>query len=197
MSHLCRKVALGALVSAALVAVSSKAYLPATLAAEEKGAQWPVPPIERYQPQTPNTEVSMSQILAIIAERDRQYGQRFDAQEKAVINALAAAEKAVTTAMAAAEKAVIKAEGAAEKRFEAVNEFRAQLRDQAGTFMGRAESSAKFNDIERRLDNMEQSVNKKMGESQGAQNTWGWIVGAGGFLLAAVTLFLRNRNATA
>lgn len=54
--------------------------------------------------------------------------QRFKAQEQAVAFALQAAEKAVT-----------KAELAAEKRFESVNEFRNQLKDQTGTFITRNE----------------------------------------------------------
>jgi hypothetical protein len=51
-----------------------------------------------------------------------------------------AADKAVTAALEAAEKAVGKAEIAAEKRFDAVNEFRAQLADQAATFLPRSEA---------------------------------------------------------
>ena len=42
-------------------------------------------------------------------------------------------------ALQAAEKAVTKAELAAEKRFESVNEFRNQLKDQTGTFITRNE----------------------------------------------------------
>lgn len=58
----------------------------------------------------------------------RAYEQRFKAQEQAV-----------AFANAASEKATIKAETATEKRFEGVNEFRSQLKDQAGTFITRGE----------------------------------------------------------
>lgn len=54
--------------------------------------------------------------------------QRFKAQEQAI--AFALAEK---------EKAIIKAELGTEKRFESVNEFRNQLKDQTGTFITRNE----------------------------------------------------------
>jgi len=148
--------------------------------------QWPSPPVDPYPRQPPATEVTTAQILALIAERDRQYGQRFDAQEKAMILALASAEKAVT-----------KAEGAAEKRFEAMNEFRSQLREQAASFMTRVESNAKFVEIERRLSVVEENITKKIGEAQGFQSLWGWIVGAGGFLLAGLALFLRTREKVA
>jgi hypothetical protein len=53
------------------------------------------------------------------------------AQGKAAVAAFDAQEKAVTSAMEAAERAVGKSEIATEKRFDAVNEFGAQLSDQA------------------------------------------------------------------
>lgn len=64
----------------------------------------------------------------------------FNAQQTAMTTALTAAERAVQAALLSAEKAVGKAEVAAEKRFDAVNEFRAQLADQAATFMPRSEA---------------------------------------------------------
>ena len=76
------------------------------------------------------------EMLAVIEAKNQQLRaadvnaneQRFRAQEQAVAFALQAAEKAVT-----------KAELAAEKRFESVNEFRNQLKDQTGTFITRNE----------------------------------------------------------
>ena len=85
-------------------------------------------------------------------ERDLRYQQRFDAQEKAVRDALAAAKEAVTAALIAADRAVTKAELASERRFEGVNEFRAQLADQAATLMPRAESTLILNTINDKVD---------------------------------------------
>ncbi len=78
-------------------------------------------------------------LLSLLAERDRQYSQRFDYQERAVVNALTAAKEAVSAALQSAKEAVTKAEVASEKRFESINEFRAQLKDQQQTFMPRSE----------------------------------------------------------
>lgn len=64
----------------------------------------------------------------------------FKAQQLAMQTAFNAADKAVNAALEAAEKAVEKAEVAANKRFDAVNEFRQQLTDQAATFMRRSEA---------------------------------------------------------
>ncbi len=73
-------------------------------------------------------EPTTRELLAIINERQVAEDQRFKAQEQAIQAALASAEKAVN-----------KAEQAAEKRFDAVNEFRGQLKDQAATFVTRTE----------------------------------------------------------
>lgn len=78
----------------------------------------------------------LKELLEVIEKKNEQIRaadisaneQRFKAQEQAVAFALASAEKAVT-----------KAELAAEKRFESVNEFRNQLKDQTGTFITRNE----------------------------------------------------------
>lgn len=76
-----------------------------------------------YQP-----AVAIKVLEAVCNERERASNQRFESQDRAV-----------SAALAAAEKAVAKAEIAAEKRFDAVNEFRGQLKDQAATFVTRTE----------------------------------------------------------
>jgi vacuolar-type H+-ATPase subunit H len=73
--------------------------------------------------------------------------QRFIDSDKAIQAALTAADKAVQAALLAAKEAVAKAEMAAEKRFDAVNEFRGQLADQAQTFMPRAEAEIRLSNI--------------------------------------------------
>jgi hypothetical protein len=74
-------------------------------------------------------DVSLKEYFeALLADRDLRYQQRFDAQSKAIQDALTAAEKAV-----------VKAEVATEKRFEGVNEFRQTLSDQAANFISRKE----------------------------------------------------------
>jgi len=78
------------------------------------------------------------EIAALTARLD----ERSQTQTKALDAAFVAAEKAVSTALDSAEKAVTKAELAAERRFESVNEFREQLREQADTFVTKAEHDA-------------------------------------------------------
>lgn len=98
------------------------------------------------------------------SETDLRYQQRFDAQTKAVDAALLAADKAINAALAAIDRAVAKAEGAADKRFEGVNEFRAQLNDQAKTFITRVELDSqitRLNDLTQRVVSIESGTHSK------------------------------------
>lgn len=112
-------------------------------------------------------------VFAIFEERDCRYRERFEAQEKAVSVALAAVETRMierleaarrehAAALAANDKAIAKQEIAAEKRFEAVNEFRAQLSDQAATFMPRAEYDRAHLDLGVRVENGDKALAEKL-----------------------------------
>jgi len=130
----------------------------------------------------PDTEWTLEtlriHLSSTLAETDKRNEQRFQAQEKAVMAALVAAEKAVA-----------KAEIAAEKRFDAVNEFRGQLTDQAATFMPRLESehrhsqaAEKIADLEQRLTENLASVNSRLdltsGKNTGYSTVWAILVSA-------------------
>ncbi len=113
-------------------------------------------------------------IMALLTEMDR----RFDA-------AISAQDKAVQIAMIASEKAVVKAEIAAEKRFEAGNEFRGQLSDQAATFMPRVEA-------EQRLSALAEKIVDLTGSSKaGAAALWGYILGGVGVIALIATWIVR------
>lgn len=132
--------------------------------------------------------VTINQLMAIIAERDRQYSQRFDAQEKSTTIALAAAKEAVQAALIAAKEAVQKAEVASEKRFDSVNEFRNTLKDQQTTFMVRGEAEARFKDMDRRISEITAVLSARASETRGAGELWGIIIGiiGGVALLVAI-----------
>src|SRR6185369_13242602 len=97
-------------------------------------------------------------IVAMFDERDHRYSQRFAAQEQAnddrdaFLERLALErDKQVAAAFNAANEAVRKAEVAAEKRFDAVNEFRGQLADQARDFMPRKEAELQISSLTDRV----------------------------------------------
>jgi len=89
--------------------------------------------------------------------------ERFESQQSMVQNALLSAEKAV-----------VKAESASEKRFDAVNEFRQQLGDQAASFASRNEVEIKIKSIVERIEQETQrtterlaEINKRLDQTQG------------------------------
>ena len=111
--------------------------------------------------------------------------RRFDAQKEAVAAALAAADRAVA-----------KAESAAERRFEAQNEFRGTLSDQARLLMPRAEAEQAFKTINDKIDGLSSRVSSREDRGQGRGDVWGFIVGAAGFVAAVVSIaFAMMRHA--
>jgi hypothetical protein len=133
---------------------------------------------------------------AILAERDHRYEQRYEASQVAIQAALAADRSAVQAALTAQEKntqaalvaakeAVLKAETAAERRFEAVNEFRGQLADQAATFMPRAEAEQRLRSLAEKLDDLKGS------SRAGASSLYGYLVAAAGVIFAVVSIVLK------
>lgn len=164
----------------------------------------------------------------IAADLDKRYEQRFAAQEKAVENALAARDKetaaaflAQTTAMrtafdaqkegvaaalAAQKEAVNKSEASYDKRFEAVNEFRGQLADQARQFLPRAEYLASHEALVEKVDanaarsataasSIENRLNLMTGQAAGSYEAKtaqrldsGQLIAVGSVLLAAIAI---------
>jgi hypothetical protein len=141
----------------------------------------------------------------------------FLAQQLAMQTAFNAADKAVTAALEAAEKAVGKAEIAAEKRFDAVNEFRAQLADQAATFLPRSEAElsigrttdavhqltatisglASHAEVEsalarhnERFQELSERVTRGEGHGSGLASGWLYLVGAITTVIALINIYL-------
>jgi hypothetical protein len=106
----------------------------------------------------------------------REFEQRFSDSEKAIQAALTAADKAVQAALLAAKEAVAKAEVAAEKRFDAVNEFRGQLADQASSFMPRAEAEIRLSNMSDLIASNTNSINRGDGGAAAGQRVVGVVM---------------------
>lgn len=119
----------------------------------------------------------------VIDERDRQYAQRFAAQQDAVESALRAAQEAVQAALESAERATTKAEDAANDRFESVNEFRATLADQANNFMNKDTAEAHHRGLDEKVEDLFIRVNTIQAEKRGGLETWGFMALVGGFVV--------------
>lgn len=128
----------------------------------------------------------LEELHRLLAEKDTRYQQRYEAQQLGIRDALAAAERANT-----------KAETATEKRFDGVNEFRDQLRDQAATFMPRTETETivrglleKIAAAEVRVTQHDVAFSTLGGRSAGLGDAWGYVVGAVGLAGAVIAIVL-------
>src|ERR1700675_1700082 len=118
-------------------------------------------------------DVLLTEIRAlrtIMDERDVRYEQRFKAMDEKTSLALTASEKAVS-----------KAETATEKRFDAVNEFRGTLSDQARLLIPREEVNARFSAYDQKVEALKEQISKdinslKETRSEGIGRTATWSV---------------------
>jgi hypothetical protein len=122
-------------------------------------------------------EVAMKGFEKLMEERDKRYQQRSDSQDVAV-----------KAALENSEKAIIKAEAATERRLEGLNELRDMAIDQAGAFARKED--LKVYDV--KLQALDETVKTLMGRSGGIKETWGYVVGFGGLLLATITLWFHS-----
>ena len=115
---------------------------------------------------------------------------------------LDAQEKSVQVALTAADRAILKAENANDKRFESVNEFRGQLRDQTLTFIPREEVNLRFSSLEERIQRAERLQSDVVSESHGKTSITGplWALGGAvatsvfaGVLIWLITTFAKAR----
>lgn len=106
-----------------------------------------------------------ARILAVLAERDTRYSERFRAQEENVRTALTATER----------------------RFESVNEFRATLADQAARFATVEQVEA----LRTVVNILQDRVNKAEGGRQGLSSGWAFLVGGIGVVGVVVALIAR------
>ena len=126
----------------------------------------------------------------MLNERDRLYGQRFDAMDKANAVALTAVRESTAAAMNAAKEAVTKAETANEKRFDSVNEFRSQLKDMITTLISKDEANVRFKSVDDKVQLFSDQTLVNQGRKQGIDWLFGLIctvVGLGTGIIAAIT----------
>jgi len=117
---------------------------------------------------THNTLISLREYVDI----------RFDAQEKAVLSALAASDRAVN-----------KAEMASEKRFDSVNEFRAALNDSARLLMPRLEAEQRMGGLEKTITEVKTALDAKDNKGVGISAGLMMVVVAVSVLVNIIMVF--------
>jgi phage host-nuclease inhibitor protein Gam len=121
-----------------------------------------------------------------LTDQARLLDERYGTQTKALDAAFVAAEKAVATALESAKEAVAKAEAAAERRFESVNEFRAQLSDQAGQFVTKAEYGEKIEALGEQISELKEARDRAAGNARGVSASRAALFATGGLIVAIV-----------
>lgn len=117
------------------------------------------------------------------------FERRLEDQQKAVDAALVAAKEAVAAALAAAEKAVLKAESAADRRFEAVNEFRGTLSDQATRFPQRIEVDQQFLALSNKLAQVDTRLTTVESYAAGQGGSWNKLTQVVALLAAGLAMY--------
>ena len=99
----------------------------------------------------------------------------------------------VALALTASEKAIGKAEAANEKRFDSVNEFRAQLADQAATFMRADVADARFAAVENKTDQQDTRLDLLHGKGAGIGQAWQVLIVVAGIALTILLYYLSHK----
>jgi len=126
-------------------------------------------------------ETSIAAFKDLMEERDERYAQRATSQDTAVAAALATSKEAVT-----------KAETATEKRLEALNELRQVVVDQSKDFARTAEVKLVISAIEIRVAAIAEAMNTSVARGGGMKEVFGYVVGVGGMLVAALTVYFHR-----
>jgi hypothetical protein len=144
-------------------------------------------PGRTHEPSLRELSAEFDGFIELMKERDRRYEDRFKAQDEKT-----------TLALTASKEAIGKAESATEKRFDAVNEFRGTLSDQAARLLPRAEADSRFANYDEKIANQQkdiQNLRESRSEGGGRQLSREYITGIGltiaGLIIAAAVLLGR------
>lgn len=135
-----------------------------------------------------NVEATRQYLLAVIAANDQRYQEHFTANDRRYQERFDSQAEATR-----------KAEAASEHRFDGVNEFRGQLRDQAATFIPRLEYDtrqaalaeivrASLASLDERLTGLLSRLDRIEGKSTGLNAGWGYLIGGVGLLATTISL---------
>lgn len=113
---------------------------------------------------------------------------QLDEMDRRLMAAVEGGKDAARFALESADKATAKAETATEKRFDSVNEFRAQLKDQSATFIPRIEVEQRLTDIMSRLESLRTRDAQRTAHSAGSTALYGWLIGGIGALATILVI---------
>jgi chromosome segregation ATPase len=132
----------------------------------------------------------LAALRATSDERDAKYKELREVHLRAIDAKFEAARESRATAIESQRQAILKSEASIEKRFDAVNEFRSQLAEQAASFMPRQEADIRYKAIEGQLNILQDRINTAAGRMGGYNSGWGYLMSivAGLFAFAALII---------
>jgi len=129
-------------------------------------------------PSGPEQEPSLAALVATVAALDRHVERAMIARDRKIEQRFVASDRLFQVVTSAAKEAVEKAEAANGKRFESVNEFRAQLSDQAAMFQPKVLADQQFSALNQSIGRMHEDMvelrttwAQHLGEAGGAGDT--------------------------
>lgn len=133
-------------------------------------------------------EARFSGLDDLLLERDRRYGERFDAQQLAVQAAFEAAERAVQAAFESSEKAILKAEVSIEKRADATYVSLQELSRSLAALMPRAEAEARISAITEQQSASASKIERMEASKAGGNEQRNALYAFAGFIAALVLI---------
>jgi len=127
-----------------------------------------------------------------VLERICRLEERLLSLEKKTETSIKTQEDAVAAALHASEKAMLKAEVSGEKRLDSVNEFRGQLKDQAATFIVRAEYEQAHRNLIDKTSDIFSRMDKLEGSNQGIGISWGVLLSIIGVIAIMIDILMRK-----
>jgi hypothetical protein len=127
--------------------------------------------------------------IACICEMGKGDTKMLEAKIAGARDAIEAIHRELKIESEAAKAVVTKSEIATEKRFDAVNEFRAQMADQAGLFISRREVEALVNSNSEKISSITDRLNRNEGRGMGISQLGGWIFGGVGLVVGLIAIF--------
>lgn len=118
----------------------------------------------------------------LFKEQDTRYEERFKAQEKAVVNALAESKEQTKAKFEASEKAIQKAEENSEKWRANANEWRAAMQDREAKFAPRVEMENRLKAHDEKINELREGTSRSVGAGNQAASSWAnsqWLIGIG------------------
>jgi hypothetical protein len=124
----------------------------------------------------------------ILDERINAYNKQIEATKEHFNVILNERNEKLNLLFEQMNRAVSKAEAATERRFEAVNEFRAQLADQARAFMPRLEYEASYVNVDQRINNLKEKIDRIESTKQGGNATWTYVFASASLIALIISI---------